>query len=78
MARNSHVLIEPQQGSLNVIRKEAWLFYRKSSGVRLWWVLEEPRGPKGHDGREQLRKLERLFQRYTLQGLLEIKDTHRP
>ena len=27
--------------------KEAWLFYRTSSGVRLCWELEEPKGPKG-------------------------------
>ena len=34
-------------GGLDVIRKEAWPFYRTSSGVRLWWELEEPKGPKG-------------------------------
>ena len=27
-----------------VIRKEAWPFYRTSSGVRLCWELEEPKG----------------------------------
>ena len=27
-------------------RKEAWPFYRTSSGVRLCWELEEPKGPK--------------------------------
>ena len=32
---------------MNVIRKEAWLFCRTSSGVRLCWELEEPKGPKG-------------------------------
>ena len=32
---------------LNVIRKEAWLFCRTSSGVRLCWELEKPKGPKG-------------------------------
>ena len=31
----------------DVIRKEAWPFYRTSSGVRLCWELEEPKGPKG-------------------------------
>jgi len=25
----------------------AWPFYRTISGVRLYWVLEEPKGPKG-------------------------------
>ena len=30
-----------------MIRKEAWPFYRTSSGVRLCWELEEPKGPKG-------------------------------
>ena len=34
-------------GGLDVIRKEAWSFYRTSSGVRLCWELEEPKGPKG-------------------------------
>ena len=29
-----------------MIRKEAWSFYRTSSGVRLCWELEEPKGPK--------------------------------
>jgi len=32
-------------GGLDVIRKEAWPFYRIISGVRLYWVLEEPKGP---------------------------------
>jgi len=31
----------------DVIRKEAWSFYRKISGVSLCWELEEPKGPKG-------------------------------
>ena len=31
----------------DVIRKEAWLFYRTISGVRLCWELEEPERPKG-------------------------------
>ena len=31
---------------LNVIQKEAWLFCRTSSGDRLCWELEEPKGPK--------------------------------
>ena len=30
-----------------MIRKEAWPFYRTISGVRLRWMLEEPKGPKG-------------------------------
>jgi len=34
-------------GGPDVIRKEAWSFYRTSSGVRLCWELEEPKGPKG-------------------------------
>ena len=33
-----------------MIRKEAWPFYRTISGVRLYWVLEEPKGPKGRKG----------------------------
>ena len=31
----------------DVIRKEAWPFYRTIPGVRLCWELEEPKGPKG-------------------------------
>ena len=34
-------------GGLDVIRKDAWSFYRTTSGVRLCWELEEPEGPKG-------------------------------
>ena len=34
-------------GGLDVLRKEAWPFYRTISGVRLYWVLEQPKGPKG-------------------------------
>ena len=33
-------------GGLDVIRKEAWSFYRTIFGVRLCWELEEPKGPK--------------------------------
>ena len=36
-------------GGWNVIRKKAWLFCRTSSGVRLFWELEEPQGPKKKD-----------------------------
>ena len=31
---------------LDVIRKEAWSFYRTISGVRLCWELENPQAPK--------------------------------
>jgi hypothetical protein len=34
-------------GGLDVIRTEAWPFYRTISGVLLCWELEEPKGPKG-------------------------------
>ena len=34
-------------GGLNVIRKEAWLFGKTSSGVRLYWEPEQPEGPNG-------------------------------
>ena len=36
-------------GGLNVIRKEAWLFCRTTSVVRLCWELEERKGPKGSE-----------------------------
>ena len=32
-------------GGADVIRKEAWHFYRIISGVRLCWELEEPQVP---------------------------------
>ena len=35
------------RGPARVQDKEAWPFYRTSSGVRLCWELEEPEGPKG-------------------------------
>jgi len=35
------------KGGLDVIRKEAWPFYRTIPGVCLYWELEEPNGPKG-------------------------------
>ena len=35
-------------GGLKVIREEAWLFCRTSSGVRLCWELEGPEGPERH------------------------------
>ncbi|KAJ1493225.1 hypothetical protein T484DRAFT_2800105 [Baffinella frigidus] len=37
-------------GGADVIRKEAWPFYRTNSGVRLWWELKEPKGHKGPKG----------------------------
>jgi len=37
-----------------VIRKEAWLFCRTSSGVRLCWELEEPKGYEPSLGRGRL------------------------
>ena len=40
-----HVRVAP--GGPDVIRKEAWPFYRTISGVRLCWELEEPKGPEG-------------------------------
>ena len=39
--------IPSAMGSYHVIRKEAGLFCRTSSSVRLCWELEEPKGPKG-------------------------------
>ena len=36
-------------GGLDVIRKEAWPFYRAISGVRLCWELEQPKGPEAEE-----------------------------
>ena len=33
-------------GGPDVIRNDAWSFYKTISGVRLCWELEEPEGPK--------------------------------
>ena len=38
---------DPLYGGLDLIRMEAWPFYRTLSGVRLCWELEEPKGPNG-------------------------------
>ena len=38
-------------GGPDVIRKEAWSFYRTSSGVRLCWELGDPKGPTGSNRR---------------------------
>ena len=51
------------------IRKEAWSFYRTSSGVRLCWELEEPKGPKG-SGTEHVTAVERG--RNNLNGLKAV------
>ena len=47
------VLFLMSEVPLDVIRKEAWPFYRTISGVRLYSVLEEPKGPKGPVSGEQ-------------------------
>ena len=36
-------------GGPNVIRKEAWAFYRTILSVRLCWELEEPKGTQGQN-----------------------------
>ena len=66
---------------LDVIRKEAWPFYRTSSGARLCWELEEPKGPKGGDQvKERGWDEEAAWCRGSvpIPGVLECKDTHRP
>ena len=48
------IVLEAQEtrvGGLDVIRKEAWPFYRTISGVRLCWELEKPKGPNGVEER---------------------------
>ena len=58
-----------------MIRKEAWYFYRTIPRVRLCWELEEPNGPKTPRGGVVAACLAEIA---VVQGLLEIKDTHRP
>ena len=50
-------------GGADVIRKEAWPFYRTISGVRLCWELEEPKGPKRRSREQDLLNAfaERIF-----------------
>jgi len=43
-------------GGLNVIRKEAWLLCRTSSGIRLCWEIEERKAPKGRHARQTSRR----------------------
>ena len=47
LLRATHTLAPLGTGGPDVIRKEAWPFYRTLSGVRLWWELDESKGPKG-------------------------------
>jgi hypothetical protein len=42
-------LSSSNEGLSRVNRKEAWLFGRTSSGVRLCWELKESKGPKGSE-----------------------------
>ena len=45
--RNSAPFLPLSSHHYDVIRKEAWSFYRTISGVRLWWELEVPKRPTG-------------------------------
>ena len=65
-------------GGLDVIRKEAWSFYRTSSGVRLCWELEEPKGPKGSSSLDPLGWAGALALVLILQGYLAHKKTPTP
>ena len=81
-------------GGPDVIRKEAWRFYRTISGVRLCWKLEEPEGLKGpirpEAGLSALRRLfednsdgessagEQLDRSKFVQGYLNNKKMHPP
>ena len=56
---------------LDVIRKEAWPFYRTIFGVRLCWELEEPQGPKGEDSH-----MDGACLRSRVQGFLDYKVYH--
>jgi hypothetical protein len=74
-----------QGGGLDVIRKEAWPFYRTSPGVRLCWELEEPKGPEGwktgadcHAHRACMYLFLFLYYPRDTQGYLTHKKTHHP
>jgi hypothetical protein len=51
---DSQVTMPQAPGGLKVIRKEAWLFCRTSSGVRHGGGLEEPKAPNGYAARARL------------------------
>jgi hypothetical protein len=51
---------DTRTGGPDVIREEAWSFYRTLPGARLCWELEEPQGPKESEGPGQLPSLPRL------------------
>jgi len=54
-------------GGYHVIQKEARLFYRTSSSVRLWWEFKEPKGPKtAHALRIELLTVPRVGRSYEL------------
>ena len=55
-----------------MIRKEAWLFGRTSSGVRLYWELEESEGPKGGMGESVIGEVEGLKRKKALSVSLSI------
>jgi len=69
----------------DVIRKEAWPFYRTIPGVRLCWKLEEPKGPKGAIvscpivGGPSVESQKEPFSLFSaLQGYLAHKKLHPP
>ena len=60
-------------GGPDVIRKEAWSFYRTSSGVRLCWELEEPREPRAkRPERDRVKRPERDREFFTDNLLVRI------
>jgi len=53
--------------------KEAWLFCRTSSGVRLCWELAEPKGPEGHFGPFTIMPFE-LFIKMLLEPFMHVRE----
>eukprot|EP00290_Baffinella_frigidus_P009428 CAMPEP_0180138880 /NCGR_PEP_ID=MMETSP0986-20121125/13179_1 /TAXON_ID=697907 /ORGANISM="non described non described, Strain CCMP2293" /LENGTH=98 /DNA_ID=CAMNT_0022080833 /DNA_START=132 /DNA_END=428 /DNA_ORIENTATION=+ len=65
-------------GGPDLIRKEAWPFCRITSGVRLCWELEEPKGPNASAANSMLWMLMQRGRISPLQGYLAQKKRPSP
>jgi hypothetical protein len=61
-------------GGADVIRKEAWSFYRTIFGVRLCWEFEEPKKSEGGTASER----HRLGSQYRGTSLIRNSASLRP
>ena len=66
------------QGGFDVIRNDAWPFYRTISGVCLCWELEEPKGPQGSRDGHRAPPPEEVLLQAVLQGYIAHKKQPPP